>query len=145
MTFCQKKFPADPSKSVEYNAVKWLLETWEVHGTCNTWNLWGMNINTNNSNVEREALACEMFGLQQNFFVWTETVKLSKCCMVPLDANNCPLKSPQKHVPLLQDIKYLCTRCETSTWRNQYFQTTFLTFTSATIILETAGRYVSFS
>lgn len=22
MTFCQKKFPADPSKSVEYNAVK---------------------------------------------------------------------------------------------------------------------------
>lgn len=23
MTFCQKKFPADPSKSVEYNAVTW--------------------------------------------------------------------------------------------------------------------------
>lgn len=53
MTFCQKKFPADPSKSVEYNAVKWLmLEAWEAKHV----NLCDMDNNTNNSNVEREAL-----------------------------------------------------------------------------------------
>ena len=54
-----------------------------------------------------------MLGLQWDF-VWTAATKLSKCYMVPLDANNCLLKSAQKHIPSLQDIKcmYLCTRHE---------------------------------
>ena len=144
MTFCQKKFPADPSKSVEYNAVKWLLEAWEVcvihvHGIYGAWMSTPKTLKWREKPWLLKCFACNKTPLSR-----LKQENSLASVSLPLEVNNCQLICTKMYLYCKISSIY-AQGCETSAWRRQYFQPKFLWLVYFCINIRNSCKITSFT